>query len=124
MDKLETLNHRQLDELAQKVRLRLGDGYEGLVSSSIDVLLFDYPYEPGNTKLGKDILVIDKRRGNIAELDKISGMVEGINRGFVEHLTKFRVFMNPEFIPHRSKRQELEEQLKKLVTEEASKIVS
>jgi HD superfamily phosphohydrolase len=122
MDKLEKLNHRQLDTLAKNVKLRLGDGYEGLVSSSTEVLLFDYPYEPGSTKLGKDILVIDKQRGNIIELDKISEMVEGINKGFIEHLTKFRIFMNPEFIPNRAKRRELEERLKKLVTEEAKKI--
>jgi HD superfamily phosphohydrolase len=120
MDKLEGFNHQQLDGLADEVHRGLGESLDGVVSSSKQVLLFDYPYEPGSTKLGKDIPVIDKR-GNITQLDEISGMVGGINRSFEEHLTKFRIFMNPDFLPSKSKRGDLEELLKKLVTEGVQK---
>ena len=117
MDKLESFNHQQLDEMAEQVNVDLGEIFDGVVSTAEQVLLFDYPYEPGSTKLGQDIPVTDKQGNVISPLHEISGMVGGINQSFGEHLTKFRIFMNPDFLPPTERRGDLEELLKKSVAD-------
>lgn len=58
-------------------------------------VLIDLPVEYDSMKLGED-LNIETFRGEVVALSKLSGIVEGAQKGFVEHIQRLRVFVHPE----------------------------
>ena len=88
-------------------------GDEGV---GIKPILIDYPLEPGSMKLGEDVQVVSRLRP-AESLDRISGIVEGVNSSFRNQVTKFRVFVHPRIFPDKLDRSKCEEIVKETITE-------
>lgn len=58
-------------------------------------IIIDMPVEPGNRKLGEDISVRSHEGPSLVGLETLSGIVDGVNRGFERHLQRVRIFINP-----------------------------
>lgn len=61
-------------------------------------VLVDFPYEPGGGKLGGDVLCVlpDK---TLSPLDRVSGIIHGVNDSFNGYLRRLRVLIHPSLIP-------------------------
>jgi HD superfamily phosphohydrolase len=98
--KIADMNYRQVTLLEKKLEtyLRKNLSNNGCVSNEIKLIIIDVPFEPGDSKLGEDIVVIkyDKIPINLKEF---SGIIGGINTSFETHLRRLRVFMHPEYCP-------------------------
>ena len=58
-------------------------------------VLLDVPMEYGPRKLGED-LNIETYNGEITAVTKLSGIIEGAQKGFTEHIQRLRVFIHPD----------------------------
>jgi HD superfamily phosphohydrolase len=65
------------------------------MSSNRQHVLLDLPVEYGPKKLGEDVNILNYR-GEPRALTKVSGIVEGVQKGFTEHLQRLRVFVHPD----------------------------
>ncbi len=98
--KIARMNYRQATELENNLekylRGYLGDNH--VIDKNIKLIVIDVPFEPGDSKLGDDIVVIkhDKTPTNLKEF---SGIIGGINNSFETHLRRLRVFIHPEYSP-------------------------
>lgn len=66
----------------------------GLDPNTVQVLV-DVPVEKGLMKVGDDLNVITPN-GTVVPLDRLSGIVSGVQRSFNEQLQRVRIFLNPE----------------------------
>lgn len=82
------------------------------------LVLLDVPFEPGNVKLGSDIFVQSSSNMagiNLQTLDKISPVIEGVNKNFINDLQRLRIFIRPDIKLDRNGGELLYEELRKLV---------
>jgi hypothetical protein len=92
-DRLCVLSASQLEELQERVN--------GVVVNQLDMspdstqVLIDVPVERGLMKLGDDLNVLTHNK-DIIPLERFSGIVSGVRRGFQEQLQRVRVFVNPD----------------------------
>lgn len=97
-DKLELLTLTQLDDLAISIWNALSGEMQLSCDDNIIPIVVDYPVEPGNIKLGDDVEVrFDSKK--FKNLLDVSGIIKGVNNSFNEHLSRFRVFIHPNFKP-------------------------
>lgn len=66
----------------------------GLKENRVHVLL-DLPMEYGPRKLGED-LNIETHNGEAIAVTKLSGIIEGAQKGFTQHIQRLRVFVHPD----------------------------
>jgi len=99
--KIANMNYRQITKLENKLERYLRKHLS--TDNEIKLILIDVPFEPGDSKLGDDIVVIkhDKTPTNLKEF---SGIIGGINNSFESHLRRLRVFIHPEYCPRESKK--------------------
>lgn len=101
--RIAQMNYRQTTELENKlegfIRSHLASNID--IDEHIKLIIIDVPFEPGDNKLGEDIVVIkhDKTPTNLKEF---SGIIGGINSSFEIHLRRLRVFMHPKYSPRES----------------------
>lgn len=92
-DKFEGLGLDDEMRLQQLINTRLQETFK--LSEDRQHVLLDLPVEYGPKKLGEDVNV-ETPRGEIVALNKVSGIVLGVQKGFTEHLQRLRVFVHPE----------------------------
>lgn len=84
------------------------------------LVLLDVPFEPGNVKLGSDIFVQIQASSNpfvmnFRTLEKISPVIDGVNKNFINDLQRLRIFIRPDLSFDKKNGEWLYEELKKLV---------
>ena len=109
--KVADMNYKQVASLEKDLEDYLKKNFNFMEGSTEKekLILIDVPFEPGENKLGDDIVVIrhDKTPINLREF---SGIIGGINSSFESHLRRLRVFIHPNYYPESYKeRKKLEE---------------
>lgn len=95
---IDRMGHAELKALGADMTKAVLSGSALQRAADIVPLLIDLPQEPGPTKLGDDIMVLNRGR-YVGGLKGISGIVRGVNNSFNEHLRRLRVFLHPELMP-------------------------
>jgi len=98
------------NSLAKKLGLHEADG--------APLVLLDVPFEPGNVKLGSDIFVRVQSSSNpmdLRTLEKISPVIEGVNKNFINDLQRLRIFARPDIKIGKDDGEWLYGELRKLV---------
>jgi hypothetical protein len=99
----------EIGKLDFRGREELAVGISEVISAMLETLpknnkgipvLIDVPRERGARKLGEDIVVVGATMES-RTLSQSSGIVEGINKSFDEHLCRLRVFVHPAMFPPR-----------------------
>jgi uncharacterized protein len=92
-DRYENLSLVDSEKLHKDLNELLVETFN-LEKDRIHVLL-DVPMEYGPRKLGED-LNIETYNGEITAVLKLSGIIEGVQKGFTEHIQRLRVFIHPD----------------------------
>lgn len=84
------------------------------------LVLLDVPFEPGNIKLGTDIFVqINSSPNplaiNLETLERVSPVIEGVNKNFINDLQRLRIFVRPDVMLSINDGEWLYDELRRLV---------
>lgn len=98
--KIADMNYKQILCLEKDLEEHLMEKYAFMKKSKgkIKLILIDVPFEPGENKLGDDIVVMRQDK-TLVNLREFSGIISGINTSFESQLRRLRVFMHPEYFP-------------------------
>jgi HD superfamily phosphohydrolase len=92
-DKICLYNGNELQRLQKELNRSVCE--ELHLNPDIVQVLVDVPVEKGLLKVGDDLNVIAPN-GTVVPLDRLSGIVSGVQRSFNEQLQRVRIFLNPE----------------------------
>ncbi len=91
-NRIEAMSRKMLTEFQAHLDAHISRKY-GL-NRELTHILIDMPYKPLRGKLGEDVNV-RTYRGSMVPLARVSGIVEGAQNGFHQHLQRLRIFVNP-----------------------------
>ena len=92
-DTIGSLNATELDRIQGGLN-ELCVGITGIDDGRC-LILIDYVREDGRKKLGEDINALT-HRNQLVQLERVSGIVAGVQDSFFRHLQRCRVFVHPD----------------------------
>lgn len=122
-EKFFTMDYAEQYEIRNKLEKRFLERYqieENEINNGV-ILLIDIPVENMHNKLGKDIRV-KRHDGMILQLEKVSGVVNGMSTNFNEQLRILRVYLRPDIYKkvidiQRNDRKDIEKELNQALCE-------
>jgi len=97
--KLDLLSQHEIRDIEGNLKKIIISNTDEDISSDIKIVLLDLPREPGNNKLGDDIVVSQNNGTEPRGLSEVSGIVKGVNESFENHLRRLRIFVHPTYLP-------------------------